>query len=870
MALVQLFRGFLSPPSFDGDELKTRRARLLTLTLNIVIFGMPIVLIGNLLGGRTPVLVQGMNVLLVVGCLVLRRWLHRGQVQRAAVVYIVGLSTSITISVAALGTIRTPTSATYILLVVAAGLLFDWRGLMHTVILNSIAIALLIVAENAGWLPQPDLTVTITQWVTYTAMLALAGGLTYYALMEIRRALHRADQELAERRRAETTLRAITDNMYDMVSLLDAQNIIQFASPSYERHLGYRPAELIGRSGFEFMHPDDLSGVQAKLQLAFQTNLANQVVEFRCRHANGDYRQIEATAQFMRTADQITGIVTAFRDVTERRQAEAHIRQLSSAVEAAPVSIIITDVNGDIEYVNPKFTDLTGYLFDEVRGHNPRILQSGETPRATYEDLWTLIMNGGTWRGEFRNKKKHGELYWGSAIISPISDPASGRITHFVGVEENITDRKQLEALLQRRNAALEGLYQITLDILKHRSVDEVFHTLAQRAASLLDAPFCEIMVLEGDELVVRACTPNQDFTLGDRTRQDQARLSWQAVLTREPTGMDDYASWEHHRAVYDQLDLRAVASIPIISGDRCLGVLDLSRTQPGYVFDVEQLQTGKLLAQLAALVLDNAQLYAAAQSELAERTQAEALLRQSNAELQTRNEELDAFAHTVAHDLKSPLGTVVGFAELISEDSGNYTPEALRQALSGLMRSARKAGNIVESLLVLASVRQQDIIATPLDMGYILDEVMLRLEDSIQDTGAIIQLPDRTSWPRALGHAPWVEEMWFNYLSNAIKYGGRPPRIELSAHPQDTGFIRFEVHDHGDGLTPEQQARLFAPFERLGQSRVRGHGLGLSIVRRIAEKLGGQVGVESAPGQGSTFYFTLPIATKGALRYID
>ncbi|MFN8595913.1 MAG: PAS domain S-box protein [Anaerolineae bacterium] len=869
MALVQFFRGFFAPPSFDGDEVKTRRARLLTLTLNIVILGMPVVIVGNLLGGRTPALVQGLNVVIAVSCLALRHWLHRGEVQRVATLYVVSLSVFITISVAALGTIRTPTSASYILLVVVAGLLFDWRGLMQTVVLNSIAVAMLIVAENAGWLPPPDLTVTITQWVTYTAMLALAGGLTYFALLEIRQALHRADQALAERVRAETTLRAITDNLYDMVALLDLQAGIRFASPSFERRLGYQPAGLIGRSGFEFIHPDDRPAVQATLQSALQDPTYYRVIEFRGCHIDGQYRLLEATGQFLRSADQITGLVITLRDITERRQTEMQLRQLSRAVDAAPVSIIITDVDGDIEYVNPKFTDLTGYTFAEVCGHNPRILQSGETPRATYEDLWTLIMNGGTWRGEFRNKKKHGELYWGSAIISPISDPASGRITHFVGVEENITDRKQLEALLQRRNAALEGLYQITLDILKHRSVDEVFHTLAQRAASLLDAPFCEIMVLEGDELVVRACTPNQDFTLGDRTRQDQARLSWQAVITREPTGMDDYSSWEHHRAVYDRLELRAVASIPIISGDRCLGVLDLSRTQPGYVFDAEQLQTGKLLAQLAALVLDNAQLYAAAQSELAERTQAEVLLRQSNAELHTRNEELDAFAHTVAHDLKSPLGTVVGFAELISEDSGNYTPEALRQALSGLMRSARKAGNIVEALLVLASVRQQDIIAAPLEMGYILDEVMARLEESIQDTGAIIQRPDRTSWPRALGHAPWIEEVWFNYLSNAIKYGGRPPRIELSAQPQADGFIRFEVRDHGAGLTPEQLARLFAPFERLGQSRVRGHGLGLSIVRRIIEKLGGQVGVESEPGQGSTFYFTLPAATKGALRYI-
>jgi two-component system sensor histidine kinase/response regulator len=100
---------------------------------------------------------------------------------------------------------------------------------------------------------------------------------------------------------------------------------------------------------------------------------------------------------------------------------------------------------------------------------------------------------------------------------------------------------------------------------------------------------------------------------------------------------------------------------------------------------------------------------------------------------------------------------------------------------------------------------------------------------------------------------------VWANYISNAIKYGGRPPHIELGATAQDDGMVRFWVRDNGAGLTPEEQTRLFIPFTRLDQVQVKGHGLGLSIVRRIVGKLGGQVGVESQVGQGSVFSFTLP-----------
>jgi two-component system sensor histidine kinase/response regulator len=147
----------------------------------------------------------------------------------------------------------------------------------------------------------------------------------------------------------------------------------------------------------------------------------------------------------------------------------------------------------------------------------------------------------------------------------------------------------------------------------------------------------------------------------------------------------------------------------------------------------------------------------------------------------------------------------------------------------------------------------------TRMEMGCIVDEVRQRLAHMIAELEVEIVLPPK--WPVASGYAPWIEEVWANYLSNALKYGGRPPRIELGATEQSDGMVRFWLSDNGPGLTPEQQARLFTPFTRLGRVRARGHGLGLLIVRRIMEKLGGHAGVESkgVSGQRSIFYFTLP-----------
>jgi len=113
------------------------------------------------------------------------------------------------------------------------------------------------------------------------------------------------------------------------------------------------------------------------------------------------------------------------------------------------------------------------------------------------------------------------------------------------------------------------------------------------------------------------------------------------------------------------------------------------------------------------------------------------------------------------------------------------------------------------------------------------------------------------------MGYAPWVEEIWVNYISNAIKYGGTPPRIELGANPPVDGIVWFWVQDNGGGLSAEERRRLFTPFTRLNHRDTPGYGLGLSIVKRIVDRLGGRVGLESdgRPGEGSLFYFTLPSA---------
>lgn len=227
--------------------------------------------------------------------------------------------------------------------------------------------------------------------------------------------------------------------------------------------------------------------------------------------------------------------------------------------------------------------------------------------------------------------------------------------------------------------------------------------------------------------------------------------------------------------------------------------------------------------------------------------------------------EELDAFAHTVAHDLKSPLAIIVGYGELLKDEIAAGRYDNTSGIAHHLLETGYNTGRIVDELLLLASIRQDEIVLGTLNMAEIIKQVEKRLRNDISASGTEIIKP--SEWPPALGYAPWIAEVWANYISNAIKYGGNPPRIELGANITDDGLVHFWVHDNGPGIDPASQDQLFTQFTRLDQMRAQGHGLGLSIVKRIIEKLDGSVSVESAgiPGQGCTFSFTLPAVPEPA-----
>jgi signal transduction histidine kinase/HAMP domain-containing protein len=396
----------------------------------------------------------------------------------------------------------------------------------------------------------------------------------------------------------------------------------------------------------------------------------------------------------------------------------------------------------------------------------------------------------------------------------------------------------QLNQLGQQLTASLNQ-YQITSQL--SRVVTEVIAVQGvsvwlldeERKEELVCWAACNQLGVEPDQSPVNM-----------RVRAGQGVVGW-VMQHKESVIISDAASDDRHFPGVDaqtRFQTRSLLAVPLQVRGSVIGVLEMVNKIVG-PFTEDDLNLTEALAASVAVAIDNARLIGE--------------MRQHTVNLERQNAELDAFAHTVAHDLKNPLSGLTAFSTMLEAEGANMTIEEILHDVHVISRNAQRMGNIIDELLLLASVRkQEEVESKPLDMAPIVAEAQERLSSMIAQLQGEVTSPDQ--WPTALGYGPWVQEVWVNYISNALKYGGQPPHVELGATAQN-GTVRFWVCDNGKGLTEVEQENLFTEFTRLHQVRAEGYGLGLSIVRRIVEKLGGDAGVESEVGAGSIFYFTLP-----------
>jgi len=526
-------------------------------------------------------------------------------------------------------------------------------------------------------------------------------------------------------------------------------------------------------------------------------------------------------------------------ETAERKRIEASLCKLSLTVEQSPSAIIITDTKGAIEYVNPKFTQLTGYTAAEVAGKNPRILKLGEKPSEEYKQLWETVTAGKEWRGEFHNKKKDGNLYWASASLSPVKN-AEGVITHFIGIQEDITVRKHMEEELRSLN-----------ELLKQRASD--------RAVQLMESEekFRKISASANDAIIML---------------DDDERISyWNAAAEK-------IFSYSKEEAVGKRLH---TLIIPVVFRSRHLeGFKEFQITGQGPVigktvelaalrrdgkeFPIELSLSGVqikgkwnaigIIRDITERKILNARLLA----EIEGRKKVQERLKHLVMELERSNAELQQFAYVASHDLQEPLRMVSSYTQLLGRRYKGKLDEDADEFIAYAVNGAARMQMLINDLLEYSRVGTKGKPFEMVNCLDVFDHAVSNLRMAIEESGAVIT---HDEFPTVMADTLQFTQLFQNLLGNAIKFRGKEiPRIHISV-AQKEGEWLFSIRDNGIGIDPQYVDRIFVIFQRLhSKEEYPGSGIGLAICKKIVERHGGLIWVESEPGKGAAFYFTIPM----------
>jgi len=605
----------------------------------------------------------------------------------------------------------------------------------------------------------------------------------------------------------EQHFRRVLESIELKVLAIDMNGSITFCNDALLSLLGWQRDQLIGQNWLEKLVASHCRTECAGL---FDKTVRQEVEptmhESWMQDRSGNEYLIRWHDSFLKdAAGEPLGLIFMGEDITRERENEIRIRHLSEAVEQSPVSVVLTNDSGMIEYVNPKFEDVSGYSLDEIKGLNPSILKSGETSSKDYSALWSTIRKGGTWRGIFHNRKKNGEFYWESASISGVRNP-EGEMTHYLAVKEDITEQKLLEERFQ--------------------------HCFNSAPVAMVMSDGKGRILMANDHLL-RLFGYRSDELMGQEIQQ---------IIPPE---------------AYDKRFVKATVDSESDDEDLSAGVGDfLAETKSGDTFPVE-------IGFSSAPSLEG-KLIISAVIDLTARIQLENTLLQRNEEI-SRNQALNKvgrMANMIAHDLRNPLSSIKMGLQITQKQPPNMTVE---NAIEINQIALDQVQYMEEILADLMSYSRPDALNLEwVDVTKVIENSISLVQKEIESSNATINTWYEKGLPLVSVDVRKLRQVVTNLLSNAIQAAesldDTAPVVNISVHlnlSEDGPGIKIIVEDNGCGIDTESVEELFEPFYT---KRAKGTGLGLAIARRFIELQRGHLQLEAGEKAGCAAIVRLKI----------
>jgi PAS domain S-box-containing protein len=574
--------------------------------------------------------------------------------------------------------------------------------------------------------------------------------------------------------------------------------------------LGYPEQELVRLTGKDISHPEDADVIDRERPRLYAGEI--EAVRLEKRYVRKDRSVVWVSFTMVLERDSAGTPqyeIAVYDDITARKDAEAALREgeerFRRTFELAGSGLAHVSLDGRFLRMNPRLCEILGYTEKELAGlsvkdiSHPEDRDAADGPRAR-------VIRGeiDSARLEKRYQRKDGSVVWLSVVIALERD-AAGRPLYAISVLDDITGRKHTEAALRDSEARFRSTFELAASGIAHVSLDGRFLRV--------NRPLCGILRFREDELIGRSV--KEISHPDDRDVTDAQRAQVRAG--------------ERESVRFEKRYIRKDGSTVWVS----LGVA-LVRGAGG-------------APQYEIAMFD----------DITERKQAEAALHEAHEELKRSNSDLEQFAYVASHDLQEPLRMVSSYTQLLGRRYGEKFDADAKEFMAYIVDGAARMQQLIQDLLAYSRVGTKDKDFKPVELAKPLRRAIANLKAAIDESGAAVT---HDPLPTLVADEVQLAQLFQNLVGNALKFRSAcAPRIHVGVSEKGGGF-EFEVRDNGIGIEPQYFERIFMVFQRLhNKSEYPGTGIGLAICKKVVERHGGQMRVESKPGEGSAFIFTLP-----------